>query len=188
MQNRPGGRFGQLLGRLAIFKVTEWGDDSDQEIPGECEPSDLEHGHVASSIVRNQKSPVLRKVEPPDAETSRLVVNEHGERMEVVSVQKHAVVMDLDHEAFLIPSSTPGHYHLYVDLGVPEDDWFDFLDAAAKINLVSAGYAEVSRKRGHSDVRLPWISKAQIRQEGHEREVAREQGGAVRDDDFTDLL
>lgn len=75
--------------------------------------------------------------------------------------RRHVLAIDIDHQAYLIPSSTTGHSHLYVDIpnGVPHDDYMEFLDAAAKIGLIEKGYAGVSRKRGHTDLRLPWVSK-----------------------------
>lgn len=74
---------------------------------------------------------------------------------------RHVVALDIDHPAYLVPSSTPGHSHLYVDIsgGIPHEDYMEFLSAAAKIGLIEPGYAEVSRKRGHSDLRLPWVTK-----------------------------
>ena len=73
----------------------------------------------------------------------------------------HAVVLDIDHDAWLVPSSTPGHSHLYVDLICHETEYFDFLRAAAKIGLIEEGYAAASIERGHSDVRLPWVVKGE---------------------------
>lgn len=72
----------------------------------------------------------------------------------------HKVVIDVDHEAVLVPSSTPGHHHLYVDIPpVRWDDYVSFLQAAAKIGLVEQGYVDASIERGHTDVRLPWVQK-----------------------------
>lgn len=73
----------------------------------------------------------------------------------------HALVLDIDHQAWLIPSSTPGHSHLYVDLPVLPGDLWDFLDAAAKIGLVEEGYVSACKSRDMTSVRAPWIAKGE---------------------------
>lgn len=71
----------------------------------------------------------------------------------------HRPVIDIDFESALVPSSTPGHYHLYIDKLIPSQDYFDLLDALAKVELVQPAVAKYARERGYSAVRLPWISK-----------------------------
>lgn len=71
----------------------------------------------------------------------------------------HRPVIDIDFESALIPSSTPGHYHLYIDKLIPSQDYFDLLDALAKVEIVQPAVAKYARERGYSAVRLPWISK-----------------------------
>lgn len=72
---------------------------------------------------------------------------------------KHMLAIDIDLPAFLIPSSTPGHSHLYVDVAIPHHRYMALLSALADAGVIEKGYAEVSIKRGHSDLRLPWVSK-----------------------------
>lgn len=84
----------------------------------------------------------------------------------------HDVLIDIDHKATLIPSSTEGHFHLYIPLGCLWDDYLQFLKAAAVIGLVEEGYVSASESRGATSLRLPWIKK------GQERE-ALENGGAL---------
>ena len=71
----------------------------------------------------------------------------------------HALVIDLDIPAYLIPSSTPGHSHLYVDADIPEDKYFALLDSLADCGVIEGGYANVSKVRGYTTVRLPWEKK-----------------------------
>ena len=73
--------------------------------------------------------------------------------------KRHAPVIDLDLPVRLIPSTTPGHFHLYIDRLMSAEDMFDLLDTMARVGLVEPGYAEVSRARGYSSVRLPWVKK-----------------------------
>lgn len=72
---------------------------------------------------------------------------------------EHALLLDLDVPAYLIPSTTPGHSHLYVDARIPEDRYFDLLDALAEAGVIEHGYAGASRAKGGSYLRLPWIKK-----------------------------
>lgn len=74
---------------------------------------------------------------------------------------KHALVLDIDYEAFLVESSTAGHYHLYLDVpgGIPHNRWEKLMTALAKAGVIEAGYADASINRGYTAVRLPWIKK-----------------------------
>lgn len=73
----------------------------------------------------------------------------------------HALVLDIDHPCWLIPSTTPGHYHLYVDVpgGIPEQAWRRLLDELAYCKVIEPGYASASKARGFSSARLPWVAK-----------------------------
>ena len=81
---------------------------------------------------------------------------------ETFLAKRHVVAIDLDVPAYLIPSSTVGHSHLYIDVpnGIAWEDYSALLDALAKCGVIENGYREVSQKRGHTDLRLPWVSKA----------------------------
>jgi hypothetical protein len=71
----------------------------------------------------------------------------------------HSVMLDIDHRAAVIPTSTPGHHHLYIDVAVPWDKYLRLMEVMADCGLVEPGYVEASRQRGASYLRLPWISK-----------------------------
>lgn len=47
---------------------------------------------------------------------------------ERVDSKYHAVLLDLDVPAYLVPSTTPGHSHLYIDVAVPKSDYFSLLE------------------------------------------------------------
>lgn len=71
----------------------------------------------------------------------------------------HYPVIDLDVPAVLVPSSTPGHSHLYINKAVR---WFEFetvLNALVDAGLVEGGYATACIRRERADVRLPWVQK-----------------------------
>lgn len=73
----------------------------------------------------------------------------------------HQIVIDIDHVAHLVESTTPGHHHLFVEIPpVSRDDYFEWLEASAKIGLVEPGYVSAFRARGFTCVRLPWVQKS----------------------------
>lgn len=72
---------------------------------------------------------------------------------------RHRVLLDLDVPAWLIDSSTPGHSHLYVDVGCSWPDYLQFLKAAERIGLIEPGYLAASEARGYTSLRLPWVRK-----------------------------
>lgn len=71
----------------------------------------------------------------------------------------HAPVLDLDFPAALIPSSTPGHFHLYLDKSMTWSQYERILKALALGGVIEQGYGEASRARKASFVRDPEIVK-----------------------------
>lgn len=76
----------------------------------------------------------------------------------------HALLLDLDVPAYLVPSTTPGHSHLYVDVAINEDDYFELLDMLADCGVIEEGYAIASKRKGGTFLRLPWVKKQVARQ------------------------
>lgn len=71
----------------------------------------------------------------------------------------HTLMVDLDVPAHLIPSETPGHSHLFIDVPMTADQMWAIVDALAAAGVVEGGYAGSSHARGFTSVRLPWIAK-----------------------------
>lgn len=78
---------------------------------------------------------------------------------QVENSDNHKVILDIDFGAQLIPSSTPGHFHLYLDKEVSWDKYIKLLKALAAAGIIETGYAGASINRGYSAVRLPWVEK-----------------------------
>lgn len=74
---------------------------------------------------------------------------------------RHLLAIDIDIAAWLVPSTTTGHHHLYADVSCTQEDLWAFLDAAAKIGLVEDGYVTASKARNMTHVRAPWIRKGE---------------------------
>jgi len=128
-----------LYDRLVPYKVKDWGnddsDDKDNNRPGDRE-------------------------EVPIVEAANVITSLHREE-DLLGEARHALVLDIDHPSWLMPSTTPGHYHLYVDVpgGIPSTEYYLLLTALANARVIEAGYAGASAARGFTSVRLPWVAK-----------------------------
>ena len=71
----------------------------------------------------------------------------------------HMPVIDLDVPVYILPSSTKGNSHLYIDVPVRVDKYMELLQLLADMGIVERGYADVSERKGYSSVRLPWVKK-----------------------------
>lgn len=113
-----------------MFKVTKWDEDSSVTYS-------QEERQPATSIAEANVSTSIRE----DAE------------------DRHALLLDLDVPAWLVPSSTEGHSHLYVDVSIPTSTYFRLLDALADAEVIQRGFANSSKHRGGTALRLPWVKK-----------------------------
>jgi hypothetical protein len=73
---------------------------------------------------------------------------------------KHTLMLDLDVPATLVPSSTEGHSHLYIDVEMTWDQVVAIMDALVAAGVVEEGYAKASKKRRCTALRLPGKTKA----------------------------
>jgi len=71
----------------------------------------------------------------------------------------HAPVLDIDLPCHLEPSSTPGHFHLFIDKPMPWSAYVKVLEVLAEAGILQRGYADASIERGATYVRLPWVRK-----------------------------
>lgn len=73
--------------------------------------------------------------------------------------RNHKLVLDIDIPAVLIPSSTSGHFHLLIDKELTWSKYEKLLDALATAEVITPEYADHSKRKGFTAVRLPWIKK-----------------------------
>jgi hypothetical protein len=73
----------------------------------------------------------------------------------------HRPVLDLDGVgAALVPSSTEGNFHFYLEgIELPWEDYADFLRACAKVGIITEGYLAHSLRRRQTVVRRPGLRK-----------------------------
>lgn len=126
-----------LLGKLVCHKV----DFEHEHYEGnDHSPAPLSHADVVSSVVAH--APGQTMIES------------------LLGDDKHIVVVDIDHPAHLVESTTPGHHHLYVEIPpVSTEAYFRWLEASAEIGLIEPGYVSAFKARGFTCVRLPWVQK-----------------------------
>lgn len=77
----------------------------------------------------------------------------------ITGTRKHSVMLDLDVPAKLVPSSTPGHSHLYIDVEMNWPTYSALLSALIDAQVIEYGYGAVSKRRRYTSLRLPWIKK-----------------------------
>jgi hypothetical protein len=88
-----------------------------------------------------------------DAATANVITSQ------IAGTDLHKPVLDLDLPAQLLPSSTPGHFHLLIDKEMTCSVYVKLLVALMDAGLVEPGYVSASIERGHTAVRLPWVRK-----------------------------
>lgn len=71
----------------------------------------------------------------------------------------HAPVLDLDFPCELVPSSTEGHFHLYLNRELDWSRYVHLLLALKECGLLEEGYVEASLAQGRTYVRRPEVRK-----------------------------
>lgn len=72
----------------------------------------------------------------------------------------HVPVLDIDFEAALVPSTTEGHYHLYLEgLCLSWPEYRRLLKALARAGVITEGYLRHSLRRKQTCVRRPGLKK-----------------------------
>ena len=71
----------------------------------------------------------------------------------------HKPVLDIDMPVKVLPSTTKGHFHLYIDKVMTWGQYKKLLKALAKAGIIETGYVGASEARGFTAVRLPWVKK-----------------------------
>jgi homocysteine S-methyltransferase len=77
-------------------------------------------------------------------------------------------VFDIDYPARLVPSTTPGHWHLYLDRDVPWDKYEKVLEAMADAGLIEEGFVAAAKKGKGTFVRPPHVKKGQYAEKGQQ--------------------
>lgn len=71
----------------------------------------------------------------------------------------HMPVIDLDLPCTLVPSSTPGHFHLYINKEMTFGQMLNMLQMMTDAGVVQPGFNRFSRERGQAFVRYPGVTR-----------------------------
>lgn len=74
----------------------------------------------------------------------------------------HRPVLDFDFQCRLVPSTTKGHFHLYIDKDVEWENYVELLKAMQKCGLLEEGFVGASIDRKYSSVRRIGLKKGDI--------------------------
>jgi hypothetical protein len=74
---------------------------------------------------------------------------------------KHTIMLDLDVPATLVPSTTEGHSHLYIDVELDYEAYAHLLRALRDAGVIQPGFARQLKARGFTALRLPWKRKGE---------------------------
>lgn len=95
-------------------------------------------------------------IKPAEGASANLV----GSRLQTTDGELlHAPVIDIDMPCRAIPSSQPGHYHLYIDKPMDWKQYQKFLKAMYECGIIEKGYYNSAIKTKQSLVRKPGVVK-----------------------------
>lgn len=77
----------------------------------------------------------------------------------IVGKNRHKILLDLDFDAALIPTSTPGHFHLYIDKTLTPTEYEEFLNVCLSIGLIAGGNMNQWNNHQKQYLRLPHVRK-----------------------------
>jgi hypothetical protein len=101
--------------------------------------------------------------ENPDISHERVLMNDPNEAnliaSKLVGSEMHKPVLDIDLPISAIPTSTDGHYHLYIDKEMSWEHLEGILEAFVAAGVVEPGYLNASMSRKMTFVRKPGVKK-----------------------------
>lgn len=74
---------------------------------------------------------------------------------------KQMPILDMDFPHRIIPSSTPGHTHLYIDVPMSNWKWFWLMWGLYQAGVIELGFFVWSIRRGGNFVRTPYSRKSE---------------------------
>lgn len=71
----------------------------------------------------------------------------------------HLVMLDIDVPAALVPSSTPGNHHLYIDVKLSHEQYTKLVNVLEECGIIQPGIKMGFEARGGTTLRMPWVRK-----------------------------
>lgn len=72
---------------------------------------------------------------------------------------RHSPALDIDMPCELVESSTPGHFHLYIDCPMEWRQYRKLLKALTRAGIIQSGYLNASLHRKGTFLRKPGVKK-----------------------------
>jgi len=133
-------------------------------------PQWVRMNHQTHRRVLSENSDEAVKVTPnnskPDSPSRSTVISSKSR----VYDHLHRPMIDLDLDAALVPSSTPGHNHLYINRPIDEKQYERLLFVMRDCGLVQPGVYNSFKLNQETSLRIPGVSKGgplelEVRQE-----------------------
>lgn len=103
-----------------------------------------------------------KQVKNEPEEVSIFDANLIGSRLQ--NTQTHRLMLDLDFECELVPSSTPGRYHLYANKFLHHEDMDKLVNTLVEVGILNEGIKTMQwDANGELALRLPWVKKGDDR-------------------------
>ena len=93
-----------------------------------------------------------RRVEVKDVDQANLVSS-------LTVNNTHAPALDIDFPVHVVPSSTPGHYHLYLEKELSWVDYHKLLTTLYEVGIIEKEWFDMSMSFMQTYLRLPHIHK-----------------------------
>jgi hypothetical protein len=84
----------------------------------------------------------------------------------------HAPVFDFDFPAYLLPSSSPGKFHLYLEKEISWESYMDVLEAMVNAGLLEPGWVDSGINHGTLLLRPPGVVKENVKSLNHQENYA----------------
>ena len=110
-------------------------------------------------LARLQETGLARPTDVPHSQAEAPSAGIEGYRMPAGELLSEAVFR-LRCPAVLVPSSTDGHFHLYLETEIGWDAYVRLLRAMAEAGLLETGWVELSERRKMAMLRKPGVRKS----------------------------
>lgn len=94
-----------------------------------------------------------------DRRPDEIVVSAYGHGMYKVSIKTEIAELFAEAEPSWVPSTTDGHFHVYVEHPLLWEDYCDRLHLLKRSKVIQDGYYEASKARQATFVRMPHVKK-----------------------------
>lgn len=121
---------------------------------------DFVQGHQLATLGKKKEGEYVNEAIPTERlDEAEVVTSYAGHDLPLDLAPLHRPVLDIDFPAALLPSTTPGHFHLFLDKKLTWEKYARLLSALADAGIIEEGYEDASYNRQFSSVRLPWVKK-----------------------------